>query len=241
MKNRVLVVEDDQDLRELMVYNLSKKGLEVMPTNSSEEALPILRRGGVQVVVLDVMLPGMDGFDFCRLLKTDSKTKHIPVLMVTALSEASDIVSGLELGAEDYLTKPFSPAVLVARVRALLRRSHEAKAVDLSPVVFNDLEIHPGRHQVLAGGSEIPLSLTEFRILLYLAKSPGWVFTRYQILDEVRGEEVITTDRVVDVHVAGLRRKLGHYGYCVETVRGIGYRFRIPGDVNISSNLTEPN
>jgi len=241
MKNRVLVVEDDQDLRELIVYNLSKKGLEVMPTNSSEEALPILRRGGVQVVVLDVMLPGMDGFDFCRLLKTDSKTKHIPVLMVTALSEASDIVSGLELGAEDYLTKPFSPAVLVARVRALLRRSHEAKAVDLSPVVFNDLEIHPGRHQVLAGGSEIPLSLTEFRILLYLAKSPGWVFTRYQILDEVRGEEVITTDRVVDVHVAGLRRKLGYYGYCVETVRGIGYRFRIPGDVNISSNLTEPN
>ena len=226
MKEHVVVIEDERDLQELIRHNLEKKGFRVTGFTDCESALPVIRSGTVNLILLDLMLPGMDGFEFCRLIKSDPSLKSIPVIIVTALSESSDIVSGLEMGAEDYLTKPFSPSVLVARVRALLRRNSEQPANDITPITIDELQIFPGRHQVLAGGKEVRLSLTEFRILLFLARSPGWVFTRYQIIDGIRGDGAVTTDRVVDVHITGLRRKLGRYGSYVETVRGVGYRFR---------------
>ncbi|MEW5797182.1 MAG: response regulator transcription factor [Candidatus Zixiibacteriota bacterium] len=226
MNEQILVIEDESDLQHLIQYNLSRKGYEVTLASSAEQALPLLRSRSFHLIILDVMLPGMDGFQFCRLLKADQSLRHVPVLMVTALAEDADVVSGLELGAEDYVTKPFSPSVMVARVRALLRRHRDLQVHDLTPLKMDCLEILPGPHTVLVGGKEVELSLTEFRILHALAKSPGWVFTRYQILDEVRGEGYIATDRVVDVHITSLRRKLGAAGECIETVRGVGYRFR---------------
>jgi two-component system phosphate regulon response regulator PhoB len=225
VKSRILVVEDEKDLQELVQYTLERKGYEVVVVDSSERALPILRSQSIHLLILDLMLPGMDGFQFCRLIKSDPKLKQIPIIMVTALNEDSDVVSGLELGAEDYITKPFSPAVLSARVRALLRRHQDEPKEDAPPVSIGDLEIYPGRHQVRVRGRDISLSLTEFRILYTLAKNPGWVFSRYQILDEVRGEGYVATDRVVDVHITALRKKLGPIGGLVETVRGVGYRF----------------
>lgn len=229
MKEQVLVIEDERDLQELIEYNLTRKGLEVTLAASAEHALPLLRSRTFHLVILDLMLPGMDGLQLCRLLKADAALRHLPVLIVTALSQDTDVVSGLELGAEDYVTKPFSPSVLVARVRALLRRHTEPATRDLAPLKMDGIEIFPGEHMVLVDSKEVELSLTEFRILYTLAKSPGWVFSRYQILDQVRGEGYVATDRVVDVHVTGLRKKLGAAGDCIETVRGVGYRFRKRG------------
>jgi two-component system phosphate regulon response regulator PhoB len=229
VKEQILVIEDERDLQELIEYNLTRKGFEVTLAASAEHALPLLRSRTFHLVILDIMLPGMDGLQFCRVLKGDTALRHLPILIVTALSQDTDVVSGLELGAEDYVTKPFSPSVLVARVRALMRRHRESSPNDLTPLKMDCLEILPGQHMVLVGGKEVELSLTEFRILYALAKSPGWVFSRYQILDQVRGEGYVATDRVVDVHVTGLRKKLGIAGDCIETVRGVGYRFRKSG------------
>ena len=174
------------------------------------------------------MLPGIDGLDVCKSLKGDSKTKSIPIIMVTAKGEDADVVSGLELGAEDYVTKPFSPRILSARVKAALRRQRgplddkSAKA----PITIEELHINPGRHEVLIKDKLIELTNTEFKLLHLLASQPGWVFTRYQIVDNVHGEDYPVTDRSVDVQVVGLRKKLGRYGKCIETVRGVGYRFK---------------
>jgi two-component system phosphate regulon response regulator PhoB len=146
--------------------------------------------------------------------------------MLTAKGEESDIVAGLELGADDYVTKPFSPKVLIARIRAVLRRRTAAPADESAALSVHDLVINPGRHEVLAGGKPVELTFTEFRILQFLARRPGWVFTRYQIVEAARGEDIAVTDRSVDVHVVSLRRKLGGRGKYIETVRGVGYRFR---------------
>jgi len=228
MKEHIVVIEDERDIQELISHCLEKQGFRVSLFAAAEDALPLIRSGVVNLVLLDIMLPGMDGFEFCRMLKSDASLRQIPVIMVTALSEAADIVSGLEFGADDYLTKPFSPSVLVARIRSLLRRSGEEPSNNLNPISIQDLQIFPGRHQVLAGGKEVRLSLTEFRILHFLARTPGWVFSRYQIIDGIRGEGAVTTDRVIDVHITGLRRKLGKFGDYIQTVRGVGYRFRQP-------------
>jgi two-component system phosphate regulon response regulator PhoB len=238
-KEHILVVEDEVDLQELVKYSLQKKGLEVTSVGSAEQALPHLRDGHVDLMILDLMLPGIDGLELCRMVRSDPSLKSVPILIVSALGDTSDIVTGLELGADDYLTKPFSPAVLVARVRAILRRHRKPKPTDMSPILIDDLAIHPGRHQVIAGDTEIPLSLSEFQILYCLAQSPGWVFTRYQILDKVRGEEAVTTDRVVDVHITSLRKKLGNYSDCIETVRGVGYRFRSKADASETETAVE--
>jgi len=176
--------------------------------------------------VLDLMLPGMDGLEVTRVLKSDPHTRSIPIIMLTAKGEEADIVAGLELGADDYVTKPFSPRVLTARVRAVLRRGRAAEAESPDVIRFEDLVIHPGRHQVFSRGREINLTLTEFGILTYLARRPGWVFTRSQIVDAVKGADYFVTDRSVDVQVAGLRKKLGDAGSRIETVRGVGYRFK---------------
>jgi two-component system alkaline phosphatase synthesis response regulator PhoP len=228
-KQQMLVIEDERDLQELIGYNLTRKGYEVTLAASAEDALPLLRSRTFHLIILDILLPGMDGLQFCRIIKTDNRMRHIPVLVVSALSQDTDVVSGLELGAEDYLTKPFSPAVLIARVRALLRRHQDAAPADVTPLKVDSIDIHPGQHVVLVDGRKVELSLTEFRLLHTMAKSPGWVFTRYQLLDQVRGEGYVATDRVVDVHIAGLRKKLGTAGSCIDTVWGVGYRFKKGG------------
>ncbi len=225
-KNTVLVVEDEEDILKLIVYNLAKEGFEVSGASTGEEGLKKAFDEEPGLILLDLMLPGLDGLEVCRRLKQDTRTDKIPVVMVTAKGEESDVVTGLELGADDYITKPFSPRVLVARARAVLRRREGAIIGENDTITVHDLVIHPGRHEVLLSGSAIELTYTEFRVLHFLARRPGWVFTRYQIVDAVHGVDYPVTERSVDVQIAGLRKKLGHAGDYVETVRGVGYRFK---------------
>lgn len=225
-KEHILVIEDEEDIRELLRYNLSKEGYRVALTASGEEGFKAAKSTNPDLILLDLMLPGLDGLEICRLLKADSKTNHIPIVMLTAKGEEADIVTGLELGADDYITKPFSPKVVIARLRAVLRRKAKESVDDTSPLKTHDIVIHPGRHEVLVKGKAVELTLTEFHLLHFLVKRPGWVFTRQQIVDEIKGEDYPVTDRSVDVQVVGLRKKLGASGDCIETVRGVGYRFK---------------
>ncbi len=223
----ILVVEDETDIQELVRYNLDKEGYAVRCMTSGEEALRALRSSPPDLVLLDLMLPGISGLDVCRSIKSNPATRHVPVVILTAKGEEVDIVSGLELGADDYVTKPFSPRVLLARIRAVLRRGEANKrSSEDEQVKIHDLLIHPGRHEVLRNGEPVPLSPTEFRVLHFLANQPGWVFTRYQIADAIHGGDAIVTDRSIDVHIANLRKKLGQAGRYVETVHGVGYRFK---------------
>jgi two-component system, OmpR family, alkaline phosphatase synthesis response regulator PhoP len=225
-KERILVVDDEEDILELVRYNLTKDGYKVTCVASGEAALASAKDQVPDLVVLDLMLPGVDGLDVCRALKADAKTAHVPIVMLTAKGEEADIVTGLELGADDYMTKPFSPRVLLARIRSVLRKTSRAEGDDHEVVQVHDLVINPGRREVLYKGKGIDLTYTEFGILHLLARRPGWVFTRYQIIDGVRGEDYAVTDRSVDVQIAGLRKKLGSAGKYIETVRGVGYRFK---------------
>ena len=228
-REKILVVEDEEDILELISYNLNREGYRVSTATTGEEGLRLAMRDKPDLIVLDLMLPGIDGIEVCRRLKADPQVRFIPVVMVTAKGEEADVVTGLELGADDYLTKPFSPKVLVARLRAVIRRREQESVKDAKePIQRGEILIHPGRREVLLGGSRIALDLTftEFNILYLLASRPGWVFTRAQIVDAVRGYDYNVTERSVDVHVVGLRRKLGPHGEQVETVRGVGYRFR---------------
>ena len=224
----VLVVDDEVDILELITYNLSKEGFEVIAVETGEAALEHARRNAPALIVLDLMLPGLDGLTVCKQLKREPATAGIPILMLTAKSEDSDVVAGLELGADDYLTKPFSPRVLVARIRAVLRRRAEQGAPNghagAQRIEAGSIVIDRNRHEVLCGGNEVTLSATEFAILWFLASHPSWVFSRTQIIDAIRGEDYAVTERAVDVQILGLRRKLGEYGRYVETVRGVGYR-----------------
>ena len=223
---RVLVVEDERDIAELLRYNLAKNGYHVMAALNGEEALRLARQNPPDLVLLDLMLPGMDGLDVCRVLKSDPQTAGIPIIMVTAKGEEADIVTGLELGAHDYICKPFSPRVLLARVRACLRRTREPVDEDAAGVHYRDLVVDPTRHQVHLGERAIDLTAMEFQLLSFLARRPGWVFTRTQIIEAVRGDNYSVTERAVDVQIVGLRRKLEPYGEYLETVRGVGYRMR---------------
>jgi two-component system, OmpR family, alkaline phosphatase synthesis response regulator PhoP len=225
-RERILVVDDEEDLLELVNYNLTKEGYRVRCVASGEEALAEARQSIPDLIVLDLLLPSVDGLEICRTLKNDSRTAHVPIMMLTAKSEESDVVAGLELGADDYMTKPFSPRVLLARIRALLRRARAKESEDQGSVRIHEIVIHPGRHEVLLNGEQGDLTYTEFRLLHFLARKPGWAFTRAQIVDAVKGEDYPVTERSVDVQVAGLRKKLGPYGHYVETVRGVGYRFK---------------
>lgn len=225
-KEQILVVDDEEDLLELVQYNLSKEGYRVTCVATGEDAIKAARTRTPDLVVLDLLLPSVDGLEVCKLLKGDPKTKHIPVVMLTAKGEESDVVTGLELGADDYITKPFSPRVLVARVKAALRRRTKSTPDDSLAIKIHELVIHPGRHEVLISGEPVTLTFTEFRLVHFLAQRPGWAFTRSQIVDAVKGEDYPVTERSVDVQVAGLRKKLGDCGHYVETVRGVGYRFK---------------
>jgi len=223
---RVLVVDDEEDLLELVNYNLTKEGYRVTCVSTGEEAINEAKSSLPDLVVLDLLLPRVDGLDVCKILKNDPKTQHIPIVMLTAKTEEADVVTGLELGADDYLTKPFSPRVLLARIRAVLRRKSKAGQEDPHTIRIHNLVINPGRHEVLLGGQPLDLTFTEFRLLNFLARKPGWAFSRSQIVDAVKGEDYPVTERSVDVQVVGLRKKLGPLGGYIETVRGVGYRFK---------------
>lgn len=225
-KDSILVIEDEADILELISYNLGKEGYRVTGVASGEAGLKSARASLPGLIVLDLMLPGLDGLEVCKLLKADSKTQHIPIIMLTAKGEESDVITGLEVGADDYLTKPFSPKILIARVRAQLRRKARAADKTTATIKAHEIVIHPGRHEVLVAGKAVDLTFTEFQILQLLARHPGWVFSRYQIVNEIRGDETIVTDRSVDVQIVGLRKKLGEAGQYIETVRGVGYKFR---------------
>jgi two-component system alkaline phosphatase synthesis response regulator PhoP len=225
-RETVLVVEDEEDISELIRYNLEQAGFNVLATSSGEEGLDAARRQHPDVVLLDLMLPGVGGLEVCRRLKKDPQTGSIPIVMVTACGEEADVVSGLELGADDYVTKPFSPRVLVARTRAVLRRPRSVADDDDVPIKAGAIDIHPGRHEVHVDGACVDLTSTEFKILYLLARRPGWVFTRYQIVDGIRGPNYPVTERSVDVQIVALRKKLGEHGKLIETVRGVGYRFK---------------
>jgi DNA-binding response OmpR family regulator len=221
----ILAVEDDEDILELLKYNLAKEGYRVTAVTSGEEGLQLARSTTPDLVLLDLMLPGVDGLEVCRRLRLDAKSRQVPIIMLTAKGEEADIVTGLELGAEDYITKPFSTRVLLARVRAVLRRRTAPLGAD-ALLKIRELVIDPGRHEVLLRGQAIDLTASEFRLLHLLARRPGWVLTRSNIVEGLHGNDYPVTDRAVDVKIVALRKKLGASAACIETVRGVGYRFK---------------
>jgi two-component system phosphate regulon response regulator PhoB len=227
-KERILLIEDDEDIQVLIRHNLEKEGYRVSVSGTGEDGMTMLKKEPFDCLLLDLMLPGIDGLELCRLIKKNQKTQHIPIIMVTAKGEESDIVSGLELGADDYIVKPFSPRLLIARVRSILRRKTRETYNSAATVTLNDIEIHPGRHEVVYKGKRIDFTHMEFQVLHLLAGQPGWVFTRDQIIDNVRTDNYPVTDRSVDVIIVGIRRKMGNAGDLIETVRGVGYRFAEP-------------
>ncbi len=227
MKSKnILVVDDEEDILELIRFNLAREGYRVVCAASGEEAVKLTQSAGLDLMVLDLMLPGMDGLEVARRLKSTNQTRNLPIIMLTAKGEEADVVAGLELGADDYITKPFSPRVLLARIKAVLRRREEGADEPEEVIRLDELRIHPGRHEVSIDNQSLALTLTEFQILHYLAKRPGWVATRSQIVDAVRGVGYAVTDRSVDVQIVGLRKKMGSYGHLIQTVRGVGYKFK---------------
>jgi two-component system, OmpR family, alkaline phosphatase synthesis response regulator PhoP len=225
-KERILAIDDEEDILELIRYTLEKEGFKVDSAETGEAGLRRANSEKFDLILLDLMLSGIDGLEVARRLKNSSQTRAVPIIMLTAKGEEADVVIGLELGADDYITKPFSPRVLTARVRAVLRRVSEKQDDSHAILKIKGLEIHPGRRTVHVDGAPADLTFTEFQILHLLARRPGWVFTRYQIVEAVRGDDYPVTDRSVDVQIVGLRKKLGDHGKYIETVRGVGYRFK---------------
>ena len=227
-RERILIVEDDEDILELLEYNLGKEGYRTQSAMTGEEGLELLRNEGCDVVLLDLMLPGVDGLDVCKMIRGDRKLADTIIIMLTARNEEADVVTGLELGADDYLAKPFSPRVLLARIKATLRRRNRqhADADEQPPVQVGELYMDPKRFEARINGKSITFTPTEFNALYFLCRSPGRVFTRKQIVDGTQGEDYAVTERSVDVQVVGIRKKLGEHGDLVETVRGVGYRCR---------------
>ena len=225
-KEKILVVDDEEDILELVRYNLVREGYAVACAASGEEALKAAEADPADLIVLDLMLPGIDGLEVARRLKQNPGTQDTPIVMLTAKGEEADVVTGLELGADDYVTKPFSPRILIARMKAVIRRRSGIAEPESEILKIRELSIHTGRRHVTANGKPLNLTYTEFQVLCFLARRPGWVFTRSQIVDAVRGDDYPVTDRSVDVQIVGLRKKLGSLGHYIETVRGVGYRFK---------------
>jgi len=223
---RIFVVEDEPDIAELLEYNLRRDGYQVEVVRDGADAVDLIRDKAPNLVLLDLMLPGVDGLEICRALKQDPASREIPVIMVTARGEESDVVLGLGLGADDYISKPFSPRELLARVRTVLRRCSARGSTSTDRVVHGGLVVDATRHEVLVDGKAVSLTATQFRLLHVLATNAGRVFTREQLLNRVIGEHAVVTDRNVDVHVRTIRKTLGEHAELIETVRGIGYRFK---------------
>lgn len=228
-KKNILIVEDDEDIQQLVGFNLIKAGFQVEYADSGEQALDKIKSQHPDLIVLDIMLPRMDGIEVCKVLRRENQTAEIPIIMLTAKGEESDIIDGLDVGADDYVTKPFSPKILVSRIKAILRRKVKDKAptdIERGDIIeIENIVINPGRYEVIIDKNPVNLTPTEFGILKLLAKRPGWVFSRQQIIDEVRGYDYLITPRAIDVQVFSLRKKMGPNGKKIETVRGIGYRF----------------
>lgn len=223
---RLLVVDDEEDILELLRYNLEREGYSVVTALSGEEAVDRARSDAPDLILLDLMLPGMNGLDVCRILSRDERTQSIPIIILTARAEEADIVAGLELGADDYISKPFSPRVVLARVKTVLRRGRRTSGDDSRVIQAGGIRIDVDRHQVRVDTVDVDLTATEFDVLLFLSRHRGWVFTRDQIIDAVKGTDYPVTDRSVDVQIVGLRRKLGPAATMIETVRGVGYRMK---------------
>ena len=222
---KVIVIEDEPDIQEIIVHNLLRDGYQVEATPNGERGLELVRRLDPDLVLLDLMLPGLDGVEVCRRMKADPRTRAVSIIMVTARGEESDVVLGLGLGADDYVSKPFSPRELMERVKAVLRRGPLQDHQSRERIVVGDVVIDAGRHELRVAGRRVDLTASEFRLLHCLASQPGRVFTRDQLLNRVVGEGTFIDDRNIDVHVGAVRRKLGVHRHLVETVRGVGYRF----------------
>ncbi|MBA6411700.1 response regulator [Parahaliea sp. F7430] len=227
MRNtHIVVVEDEPDILQILSYNLKREGFEVSSSLNGTEGLGLIQQEKPDLVLLDLMLPGMDGLDICRHLKNDETTQHIPIIMVTAKGEESDLVLGLGIGADDYVTKPFSPKELIARVKAVLRRSAStAPTSNGDSVELDGLRIDALKHSVSVSGEQVKLTASEFRLLYYLASNPGRVFTREQLLNQAFGGDVVVVDRNIDVHIRAIRKKICIDQQYIETIRGVGYRF----------------
>jgi DNA-binding response OmpR family regulator len=228
----ILLIEDDPDILELVKYNLEREGYKVLFATDGEQGLRLASAADPSLVVLDIMLPGIDGLTVCRKLRQNAATANVPILMLTAKGEESDIVIGLELGADDYVSKPFSPKELVARIRALLRRRESDREANSSATVKDEkvqagpVTIDSERHEVFLNGAPLALTLAEFRLLQTLTSRPGRVFTRDQLLEKITGGDAVVIDRNVDVHIRAIRKKLGHESEMILTVRGVGYKCR---------------
>ncbi|MEH6626505.1 MAG: response regulator [Motiliproteus sp.] len=224
---KIVVVEDEPDILEVLSYNLKREGFEVTTSLDGAKGLDLIQQKMPDLVLLDLMLPGMDGLDICRHLKSNSRTQHIPIIMVTAKGEESDVVLGLGIGADDYVAKPFSPKELVSRIKAVLRRAATSEPLTQKEyIVVDGLVIDASKYKVLLSDNEIKLTATEFRLLHYLASHPGRVFSREQLLNHTFGNDAVVVDRNVDVHIRAIRKKIGDDQYFVETIRGVGYRFK---------------
>ena len=230
MKNstpHILIIEDEPDINELLVISLEKNGYTVSKSFDGESGLKIARRSIPDLILLDLMLPGINGLDVCKLIKSQDDTSGIRIIMITALSQENDIVKGLEIGANDYITKPFSIKVLNARIESVLRRNTLSNDYISDSILIENIQITPRTRTVKIAKDILDLTFTEFQILFLLASHPGWVFTRYQIIDKIRGDNYPVTDRSVDFQIVGLRKKMGSKGKLIETIRGVGYRFHL--------------
>lgn len=224
-RSKIVVIEDEPDIIEVMCYNLQREGYQVASTKRGDEGLELVRNQSPALVLLDLMLPGVDGLSLCQQIKADPITRSTPIIIVSAKGEESDIVIGLGLGADDYMIKPFSPREMIARVKAVLRRSPNTSEPTNDRIAIRDLVIDPGRHEVKACGDLVSLTATEFKLLHQLASQPGRAYTREQLLNRVVGEGVVVVDRNIDVHIRSVRKKLGPLGELIQTIRGVGYRF----------------
>ena len=224
-KGRILIIDDEEDLIELVRYNLEQEGFQVEGVTDGESGLHHAVQKAPDLILVDLMLPGMDGLEVCRALRADNRTASVPIIMLTAKSTESDRIVGLELGADDYVVKPFSPRELAARVKAVLRRTQTPQS-ESKVIRRGDLSIDLTRREVNIKGTPIDLTATEFRLLQFFAHNPGRVFSRSELIDGVLGRDVSVIDRTIDVHITGLRKKIGDYSVWIETVRGFGYRFR---------------
>ena len=223
-KIKIVVAEDESDIRDLIHFNLFKENFDVKLATNGLEAIKLIKAEVPDIALLDIMMPEKDGLSVTKDIKTDSNLSSIGIILLTAKGTEEDVVRGLELGADDYITKPFRPKILIARINALLRRKNDKIKKPTESIIFHQIEIFPIKRKVLAQNVELDLTYTEFQLLQLLGKNPGWVYTRSQIVDEIRGENHAITDRSVDVQVVGLRKKLGELGNIIETVRGVGYR-----------------
>jgi two-component system alkaline phosphatase synthesis response regulator PhoP len=224
-KPLIVVVEDETDIQDIIAYNLKREGYDVLTASRGDQGLSLIQAKNPDLVILDIMLPGIDGLTICQQLRAETKTKALPIIILSAKEEESDVVIGLGLGADDYISKPFSPRELLARVKAVLRRSTARESQQQDQIRRGDLIIDIDRHQVSLQGTPLKLTATEFKLLMVLASHPGRAFSREQLLNRVVGDAVVVVDRNIDVHIRSVRKKLGTQTGLIETVRGVGYRF----------------